>query len=141
MVTGFIKYKKGAASIKNGSMPLILTLSILTFIVSFTLITRWLINTYQEVNIIPTFSPYTNIADVKEPNRSKQEILSLISSYSRLSENNNKVNSIELILYKSLHEYLNSSEVFLTSKQALQIESYLFDLQEIMHYEGETEFA
>ena len=141
MVTDFIKNKKGDARIKNGSMPLILTLSIVTFNISFTLIVRWLINTYQEENILPTFSHNIMIADEKEPNRSKQEILSLLSSYSRLSEYNDKVNSIDLILYKTMHEYLSSSEVYLTSKQALQIESSLIDLQEIMNSEGETEFA
>jgi hypothetical protein len=48
---------------------------------------------------------------------------------------------MDSIFYTTLQEYLSSSEVFLTSNQAIQIENNLIDLQEIMNSEGETEFT
>ncbi|MDF2486933.1 MAG: hypothetical protein K0R46_3101 [Herbinix sp.] len=141
MDTGIIKQKKSAVRFKTGSMPPILTLSIVTFIVSFILIARWLFNTYQEEVSIPVFSNHIVIMDEKELNVSELEVLSLLSSCSILPDYNSQVSSIDSIFYKTLHEYLSSSEVCLTSKQASQIVSNIIDLQEIMNYEGEAEFS
>jgi hypothetical protein len=141
MNTGIIKHKKTVVSFKTGSMPPILTLSIVTFIVIFILIARWLFNTYQEDVSIPVFSNNIIITDEKDLNSSEQEVLSLLSNCSMLPEYNNQVNSMDSIFYKTLQDYISSSEGFLTSNQALQIESNLIDLQEILNSEGETDFT
>jgi hypothetical protein len=141
MDRGTIKHRKVAVRIKTGTMPSILTLGIVTFIVSFILISRWLFNTYQEEASIPAFSNNIVISDEMEFNKPEQNILSLLSSYSEISEYNSQVNSIDSIFYETLQEYLSRSEVLLTSDQALKIESNLIDLQEILISEGETDFT
>ncbi len=141
MDIGIIKHEKTVFRFMKGSMPPILTLSIVIFIVGFILIARWLFNTYQEEVSIPSFSHSIMISDEKELSRSEQEVISLLSSISMLSKDNNQVNMMDSIFYKTLQEYLSSSEVYLTSKQVLQIERNLINLQEILNSEGKTDFA
>jgi len=95
----------------------------------------------QEEVSIPAFSNNIVISDEKELNTPEQEILSMLSSSNMLPNYNNQENTTNSIFYKTLQEYLSSSEVYLTSNKAHQIEDKIIDLQEIMSSEGETDFA
>jgi hypothetical protein len=141
MYTGIIKHQKAVVIFKACSMPPILSLCIVTFIVSFILIARGLFDIGQEEVSIPAFSNNIIISDDRELNRSEQEILSMLSSSNMLPNSKNHENTIDSIFYITLQEYLSSSEVYLTSHQAIRIEEKIVDLQEIMRSEGETDFT
>jgi len=95
----------------------------------------------QEEVSIPAFSNNIVISDEKELNTPEQEILSMLSSSNMLPNYNNQENTTNSIFYKTLQEYLSSSEVYLRSNKVHQIEEKIMDLQEIMSSEGETDFT
>jgi hypothetical protein len=122
-------------------MPPVLTIGLLIVMTCFISIVKGVIhNSHEEVSI-PALSSNYVISDNVEINTSEQAILTMLSSVLTLSEQTEQRNDSNGLYYKTLQEFLSSEGVDLTTIQARNLKEKIIDMQEIINYEGQTDFS
>jgi hypothetical protein len=139
--TNIIEYKKTEIISRKSIMPPVLTIGLLIVMTCFISIVRGVIhNSYEEVSI-PALSSNYVISDNLEINTSEQAVLTMLSSVLSLSEQTEQMNYSNSLYYKTLQQFLSSEGVDLTTIQARNLKEKMIAMQEIINYEGQTNFT